>query len=108
VSDDTAGATGSADACEAAVGGAGAAGHAISFILITILIDTLGFGKKAPVMPDLITERTGEGLAEAAGCDGSLMFLSAAVQFVVAPIRGNLGDRVGRRPKFLSYGNLRR
>ena len=92
MSDDPAGATGSADASEAAVGGAGAPGHAISFILITILIDTLGFEKNAPVMPDLIRELTGDGLAEAARCGGSLMFLFAAVPFVAAPILGNLGD----------------
>lgn len=40
-------------------------GHAIYFILITILIDTLGFGMIAPVMPKLISELTGEGFAEA-------------------------------------------
>jgi MFS family permease len=108
MSDDPAGATGSAGASEAAVGGAGAPGHAISFILITTLIDTLGFEKNAPVMPDLIRELIVEGLAEAARYGGSLMFLFAAVQFVAAPIRGNLGDRFGRRPKFLSYGNLPR
>jgi DHA1 family tetracycline resistance protein-like MFS transporter len=60
------------------------------------------------VMPDLIRELIVEGLAEAARYGGSLMFLFAAVQFVAAPIRGNLGDRFGRRPKFLSYGNLPR
>ena len=37
---------------------------------------------------------------------GSLAFLFAAVQFVAASIRGNVGACFGRRPKFLSYGNL--
>lgn len=94
MSDDPAGATGSADASEAAVGGVGVGAReaAISFSLITILIDTLGFEKNAPVMPDLIRELTGDGLAEAARCGGSLMFLFAAVPFVAAPILGNLGD----------------
>ena len=92
MSDDPAGAIGSADASEAAGGGVGARGYAISFSLITILIDTLGFEKNAPVMPDLIRELTGDGLAEAARCGGSLMFLFAAVPFVAAPILGNLGD----------------
>jgi DHA1 family tetracycline resistance protein-like MFS transporter len=70
---------------------------AISFILI----DTIGFGMIAPVMPELITQLTGEGLAEAARYGGQLMFLFAAVQFVAAPILGNLGDRFGRRPILL-------
>jgi DHA1 family tetracycline resistance protein-like MFS transporter len=75
--------------------------HAIYFILITILIDTIGFGMIAPVMPELISQLTGEGFAQAARYGGSLMFLFAAVQFFAAPILGNLGDRFGRRPVLL-------
>jgi DHA1 family tetracycline resistance protein-like MFS transporter len=74
---------------------------AISFILVTILIDTLGFGMIAPVVPALLSELTGEGLAEAARYGGGLMFLFASVQFVAAPILGNLSDRFGRRPVLL-------
>jgi DHA1 family tetracycline resistance protein-like MFS transporter len=79
----------------------GQSNRAISFILVTILIDTIGFGMIAPVMPALIREMTGEGFAEAARYGGSLMFLFAAVQFVAAPVLGNLGDRFGRRPVLL-------
>jgi DHA1 family tetracycline resistance protein-like MFS transporter len=71
------------------------------FILVTILIDTIGFGMIAPVMPELISELTGEGFAVAARYGGYLMFLFAAVQFVAAPILGNLSDRFGRRPVLL-------
>ncbi|MAG33297.1 MAG: tetracycline resistance MFS efflux pump [Deltaproteobacteria bacterium] len=75
--------------------------HAIRFILITILIDTLGFGMIAPVMPKLITQLTGEGFAAAARYGGLLMLLFAGIQFIAAPILGNLGDRFGRRPVLL-------
>jgi len=75
--------------------------HAILFILVTILIDTIGFGMIAPVMPELIRGMTGEGFAEAARYGGMLMFLFAAVQFFAAPILGNLSDRFGRRPVLL-------
>lgn len=75
--------------------------HAVRFILVTILIDTIGFGMIAPVMPDLIRELTGEGNPEAALYGGWLMFLFAGVQFIAAPILGNLSDRFGRRPVLL-------
>jgi DHA1 family tetracycline resistance protein-like MFS transporter len=39
-------------------------GHAIVFVRVTILVDTIGFGMITPVMPVLIDELTGEGLAE--------------------------------------------
>ncbi|MFK7896828.1 MAG: TCR/Tet family MFS transporter [Myxococcota bacterium] len=73
----------------------------VGFILIAILIDTLGFGMIAPVMPNLIDELTGEGLSQAARYGGALMFLFAVVQFFAAPILGGLSDRFGRRPVLL-------
>lgn len=82
--------------------------HALSFIFVTVLIDMIGFGIIIPVMPSLITELTGEALGEAAKDGGWLMVVYAAMQFVFAPIIGNLSDRFGRRPVLLaslvSYG----
>ena len=76
--------------------------RAMLFILITVLIDTIGFGIIAPVTPELIMELTGESLSEAALYGGWLMFLYALTQFFAAPILGNLSDRFGRRPVLMA------
>ena len=75
--------------------------RATAFILITILIDTIGFGIIIPVIPELIMELTGEGFSEAARYGGWLLFLYALMQFFFAPVLGNLSDHFGRRPVLL-------
>jgi DHA1 family tetracycline resistance protein-like MFS transporter len=75
---------------------------AMLFILITVLIDTIGFGIVAPVTPELIMELTGQPISEAALYGGWLMFLYALTQFFAAPILGNLSDRFGRRPVLIA------
>ncbi len=75
--------------------------RAIRFILVTILIDTIGFGIVIPVLPELIMELTGEGLSDAALYGGWLIFTYGAMQLFFAPILGNWSDRVGRRPVLL-------
>jgi DHA1 family tetracycline resistance protein-like MFS transporter len=81
---------------------------ALTFIFITVLLDSIGFGIILPVMPQLIMEVTGEGLGRAAVVGGWLLFLYAGMQFFFAPILGNLSDRFGRRPvlliSLLAYG----
>lgn len=72
--------------------------HALAFILVTVVIDTVGFGIVIPVTPALIMQLTGEKLSGAAQYGGGLMFVYAALQFVCSPILGNLSDRFGRRP----------
>jgi len=74
---------------------------AVAFILVSILLDAITFGILVPIMPDLITELTGEGIAQAAAYNGALMFMYAFMQFLFAPIIGNLSDRFGRRPLLL-------
>jgi DHA1 family tetracycline resistance protein-like MFS transporter len=71
--------------------------HALAFIAVTLLLDTIGFGLIMPVMPRLLVELTGENLSRAAVYGGWLGFVYAAMQFVFAPILGNLSDRYGRR-----------
>jgi DHA1 family tetracycline resistance protein-like MFS transporter len=71
--------------------------HALAFIAVTLLLDTIGFGLIMPVYPRLLVELTGESLSRAAIYGGWLGFVFAAMQFVFAPILGNLSDRYGRR-----------
>ena len=76
--------------------------HAIAFVAVTILLDTIGFGLIMPVLPRLLIELTGESINEAAIDGGWLAFVYAAMQFVFAPVLGNLSDRFGRRPVLLA------
>ncbi len=70
-------------------------------ILVTILLDMVGYGIIVPVLPELIKELTGGGVAEAAVIGGWLVFVYAVTQFVFSPVLGNLSDRFGRRPVLL-------
>lgn len=71
---------------------------ALAFIFITMLVDTIGLGLIIPVTPAIIKELTGDTLSAAAGWGGWLMFVFALMQFLCAPLIGNLSDRYGRRP----------
>lgn len=74
---------------------------ALGFIFTTVLIDVIGLGIIAPVVPDLIRQLTGKWLSRAAELNGLLTFAYAFMQFVCAPLLGNLSDRYGRRPVLL-------
>ncbi|MCG6901823.1 MAG: TCR/Tet family MFS transporter [Rhodobacter sp.] len=73
----------------------------ILFILITVMIDSMGIGLIMPVMPDLIREVGGGDLARAATWGGVLATAFAVMQFLFGPVVGNLSDRFGRRPVLL-------
>ncbi|MFN4100340.1 MAG: TCR/Tet family MFS transporter [Pararhodobacter sp.] len=73
----------------------------VSFILITLALDAIGFGLIMPVMPDLLREVTGQDLAQAALWGGLLTGGFAVMQFLFGPVIGNLSDRFGRKPVLL-------
>ena len=72
--------------------------YALAFVFITMLVDTIGLGIIIPVTPAIIKQLTGQDLSGAAGWGGWLMFVYALMQFLCAPLIGNLSDRFGRRP----------
>lgn len=74
---------------------------AIIFIFFTLLIDVIGFGLIIPVMPDLIKSLAHVGNSKASEIAGWMLTLYAIMQFVFAPVLGNLSDKYGRRPILL-------
>ncbi|HKW82403.1 MAG TPA: TCR/Tet family MFS transporter, partial [Burkholderiaceae bacterium] len=74
---------------------------ALTFVLLSVFIDSLGFGIIIPSLPQVIMQLTGESLSHAADWGGYLMAVYALLQFFMAPVFGNLSDRFGRRPLLL-------
>jgi DHA1 family tetracycline resistance protein-like MFS transporter len=74
---------------------------AITFILITVLIDVMGIGLLLPVIPSLVGEFTTSRDAQTYWY-GALMVTFGLAQFLCAPLLGALSDRYGRRPILLA------
>ncbi len=75
--------------------------NAITFVLITVILDIIGFGIIIPVLPQLIESIGHISLAEAAVMAGWMAFAYAVAQFGCGPLMGSLSDRYGRRPLLL-------
>lgn len=73
----------------------------LTLVALIVFIDMVGIGLIVPVLPDLLEEVTGKGLAESAQIGGWLLFAYALMQFLFAPVIGGLSDRFGRRPVLL-------
>ena len=74
----------------------------IGVVFAIVLIDMLGFGIVMPVLPQLIMDLGQMPVDSAAVWAGWLGAGYALMQFVFAPIIGNLSDRFGRRPVLLA------
>ena len=73
----------------------------LTFILMTVVIDSMGIGLILPVMPALLREIGNISLADAALWGGVLSTVFAVMQFLFGPVVGALSDRFGRRPVLL-------
>ena len=74
----------------------------IVFLVMTVVLDSMGIGIIIPVTPALLTDvLPGVSLAEAAIWGGLLASIYAAMQFVFGPILGSLSDQIGRKPILL-------
>ena len=74
---------------------------AVGFIFITLIIDVMGWGLIIPVMPKLIAELKHISIDETSPSGAWLLSVYAFVQFIFAPLVGNLSDKYGRRPVLL-------
>ncbi len=75
--------------------------HAVTFVLITVFLDMMGFGLIMPVLPRLIEDVGDMTLAQASVIGGWMFFAFSITQFAFSPLMGNLSDRFGRRPLLL-------
>lgn len=73
----------------------------IIFILITVVLDSMGIGLIMPIMPSLIQELMGADISTAAIWGGILATAFAIMQFLFGPTVGSISDRFGRRPVLL-------
>lgn len=72
--------------------------HALTFVTITVFLDTIGFGIIVPIMPEYLTQLAGIDLSAASAISGYLIVSFAVTNFLFAPLLGSLSDRYGRRP----------
>lgn len=69
----------------------------LTFILITIFVDILGYSMMIPLLPFFV-QKQGGGAAVA----GALASLYAFLQLFSGPVLGSLSDRIGRKPILLA------
>src|SRR5271170_2436270 len=85
----------------AARAGAPRSRAAMTFIIVTVMLDFLAFGIIAPVLPNLIIRFEGGDIARASNITGYFGFAWNLMQFLFLPVLGAWSDRFGRRPVIL-------
>src|SRR5712692_3624002 len=75
----------------------------MTFIFVTIILDTLGFGITIPVLPTLIRSFSPDP-AQGTAIFGLLVTIFGLMQFLFSPLIGVLSDRYGRRPVLILSG----
>ncbi len=76
--------------------------NAFMFVLVTVMLNMIGFGLIIPVIPQLLEELTGRTAEEAVVWGGILTTTYALMNFLAGPTLGALSDRFGRRPVLLA------
>lgn len=71
-------------------------------VFVILLLDVIGIAIVMPVLPAYLEQLTGGTVSEAAVDGGWLLLVYAGMQFLFAPLIGNLSDRFGRRPVLLA------
>src|SRR2546426_7983080 len=75
----------------------------MTFIFVTIILDTLGFGITIPVLPTVIRGFSADP-AQGTAIFGLLVTIFGLMQFLFSPFIGVLSDRYGRRPVLILSG----
>lgn len=70
-------------------------------VFVILFLDVIGIAIIMPVLPAYLEELTGGSVSDAALDGGWLLVVYAIMQFLFAPLLGNLSDRFGRRPILL-------
>jgi DHA1 family tetracycline resistance protein-like MFS transporter len=70
-------------------------------VFMILFLDVIGIAIIMPVLPAYLEELTGGSVSDAALDGGWLLVVYAIMQFLFAPLLGNLSDRFGRRPILL-------
>ncbi len=70
-------------------------------VFMILFLDVIGIAIIMPVLPAYLEQLTGGSVSDAALDGGWLLVVYAVMQFLFAPLLGNLSDRFGRRPILL-------